>query len=72
MSRYFELIARRPQQKNAPNVYGSHNELDSDLSLLLSIVIKAENTIMNTIAMTDFRVSGALKMKTDAIAVKAT
>ncbi|GIK83695.1 MAG: hypothetical protein BroJett025_03170 [Patescibacteria group bacterium] len=70
--RYFELKARKPQQKKAPIVYGNHNLLDVVLLLFLSIVIKAENKIINIIAVAVLIVSGAEKIKIDAIAVNTT
>ncbi len=72
LRRYFELKAKKPQQKKAPIVYGNHSLLESVLFLSLSIVIKAENTIINAIATTEPIVNGAENMKIEATAVNTT
>jgi hypothetical protein len=61
-SKYLELRASNPQQKNAPMVYGSHKLLAVTLFLLLSNIIKAENNMINKIAITALIVSGAVKI----------
>ena len=72
LSRYFELKASKPQQKKAPMVKSSHNLFDFIIFLLLPTMINAEKAIITIIAITDLAVNGALKMKTEATAVKTT
>lgn len=72
ISRYFELNAKNPQQKNAPIVYITHDAFELSLFFSFSTAISAEKNTMHIIAMLDCTVRGAEKRKIETTAVNTT